>query len=466
MRRISRGLVAAMEADEVKKEEKIEPAPAPAPTPAPAEDHAENLETGLIEVNDAETAIDEHDDSVEEAVEVAEALESIAEALTTSVSNGGMDKYSAQVVGIALDHMYRRVGITTAAMPALESFGGTSSRISATQLALEDVQENLKKVWDAIVASIKAAIAWVVDFFSKVWVGAERLKKRAEEVKKRVEAAKGEPKEKEVKSASLVKSLQIEGKAPAKLGDELKEFADLVKSTYSLSSNVAEGFTAASSKVVMDVLVDGFSVPPTKVEPNNLYTKMDDPASIGYEKIDGLKLYRSKEMFGGKAIVAYVNDIELTGQSGIDVAVKISAKISNFDAKAEATKVEVLPVLTLDDAGKVVAAVTEVATATEEYRKERNKVDEAFKKFSGEIEEFAKKASGTDEKNVKEAAASIKKLASAATKIVNSLSVSASSYAVNTGKHLLDYVEQSLKVYSEAPKEEKKEEKPEELPAA
>ncbi len=145
------GLVAALEQEEIAKVEA-------AIAEAPIGDNASSLETDLIEVSEIAAGADGDAVETEEAVDVVTALESIAEALGQSAKNGGMDRYAAEALGLAVDHMYKRVGLKRQAMPALESFGQTSSRMRATQIALEDIKEQVAKIWAAIVAAISKAI--------------------------------------------------------------------------------------------------------------------------------------------------------------------------------------------------------------------------------------------------------------------------------------------------------------------
>ena len=66
----------------------------------------------------------------------------------------------------------------TIATPAVESFGGATSRIHATASLESGVLDKIKEFIKKIIEAIKAAFRKVGDWFRKVILGAERLAKR------------------------------------------------------------------------------------------------------------------------------------------------------------------------------------------------------------------------------------------------------------------------------------------------
>jgi hypothetical protein len=75
--------------------------------------------------------------------------------------------------------MCARVGMRRKPMPSMESFGGASSRIGATQLAMEGIKQSAKDLWKYIVEAFKKLVSWAKGHWQKVFGGAEKMKKRA-----------------------------------------------------------------------------------------------------------------------------------------------------------------------------------------------------------------------------------------------------------------------------------------------
>lgn len=174
------GLVAAMEAeDEI----------AAVAASNKVGEHAESVETDLLDVGDAETEIDDEEKKTEEAVDVMNALESLVVALEASIEHGGISKDAAAMLSIATDHMYSKVGITKKSIPALESFGNEVNRIQATKLAIEGFSNTASKIWEAIINAIKKSIQMIKDFFSRIFGVNQKNKERCDKLQAKVKEA-------------------------------------------------------------------------------------------------------------------------------------------------------------------------------------------------------------------------------------------------------------------------------------
>ena len=116
------------------------------------------------EVAEAEAEVEEVQEAIEEGVQDAETLETVADTLEETVEDGGADPATAQMAEVAVESIYRRLGIQAKAMPALEAFNDKEQRIAATKLAIEGIKETAQKVWEAI-----------VNFFKNLWQAFGRL---------------------------------------------------------------------------------------------------------------------------------------------------------------------------------------------------------------------------------------------------------------------------------------------------
>lgn len=425
-----------------------------APEVAEIGDNAESVETEMLEIADDVAEGEAEAVQVEEAGEVVEALESIAEALKVSAANGGLDKHAAFAIGVATQHLYSRVGLKSKSMPSMESFGGTSSRVGATQLAMEDIKEQAKKIWDAIVAAFKRAIQWAVDFYNKIFGAWEKLEKRADALAKKAEDITGTAKEKTFESDRLVKALSVGGTVPANMSEGTKALAALCKglSTSNGTKDAAEiAAMLEAAGAEKDFLTKFELAPNADSVPDS--SEVTNPESAGFSAPKpGLTLVRSKEMFGNKALIGRVNKATLKGEEAVAAlggAIGRGVSMGAFDPKAKESTKKDVAVMAIAEAKAVAEAVAEIAVEGRAYRNKLSAVTDMKKKLVAAAEKIGKTADST------ETAANVKamgKVASALVSTIDQPAASVSVYALNTGKALLDYVEQSLKQYVKADK--------------
>lgn len=187
-------------------------------------------ETAEVEISDAVDVAEDTAELIEEcddAEEAAMTLESFAEIASSAASNGGLDSHSARLLKVATEHIYSHMGMGKAlGIPSMESFEIPGARISATAIALEDIREQAKKIWAAIVEGIKKAVEWVKEFISKILSANARIASRAEKLQAAAAKMSGAPKTKVVGNGALVKSLVLGGKIPSDLAGETKKVVD------------------------------------------------------------------------------------------------------------------------------------------------------------------------------------------------------------------------------------------------
>jgi len=452
---VGRGLVAAMEEEEVKVVAPVAPVEGGEPVEEPTvviPDNADSPETEMIEVVEAAADGEEQEAVIEETTEIVEALESIADALAVSAANGGLDKHAAAAVGIATQYMYDRVGIKTKSMPALESFGGTSTRIGSTQLALEDIKDKIKTIWAAIIAGIEKAIQMAKDFYTKVFSSFEKLGARAEELAKKAPAVGDKAANSEIENERLFKSLNLSGKIEVdKLvnNDALKiAIGSIVGKEFFINSAKEYAKDMADAKTDEEFIAS-LKIPGMPMEA--FFSEISNPESEGFEKPkDGLTLYKSDELPGGKTVVYRIPKSELTGKDALAVFGKngLGATFAAFNPKAEA-KDGKLPVLSKEQAANMAKFISDLCKTAENYKKNLDEVNRA----KNELITASKKMASSD--------ADIKAARIVATTAASNIDQPAAAinvYALGTFKAMLDYIEQSLKEYKSdtpAAKEEK-----------
>ena len=131
------GLVAAMEEDE-------------AELPDSDSDFLPNdVEEGAQEVAQDSASLEDLFISIEEAIDGADELENIGQVIENS--DGGIGEIAANIAAVATESICNRLGILdTRLIPAAESFGGNSSRVTASRISLESIGDTVKRIWEAI----------------------------------------------------------------------------------------------------------------------------------------------------------------------------------------------------------------------------------------------------------------------------------------------------------------------------
>lgn len=443
MRRINqRGLVAALESDDEAAAAAAAEAAAATTTDVVADDvgdNAESLETDLIDVADAEATTDEQEAQVEEATEVAEALESIAEGLRSVAGNGGLSKEAAHVLGLSLEHMYGRVGVSAAVrtMPALESFGTTSSRVQATTLAMEEIQAQAKELWAKILAAIEKSIAWVKEKLELYFGASGKIKARAEGLAKAAEGKSGDAKSGEIDNSRLFAALHVGGKVDNVVGTagEIKGSIDALFNTAPERVAALAAFVDSGDEKALGTFFDSLF-------PSGALSEVSNAEAEGFKVKEGFEVFRSHELPGGKAVVAIMPGKSATKVSEDLVASSITISAFSPKAKAPEGKVKTLAPTEVEKLAKEVAAL---ADAFQAHKLKLIKGNDEKKKLVAAIK---KHGAGADTPEGKKAAKAARATMAGLSKLIDNPVAGGSAYLLNTSKALLDLCEESLKQYA------------------
>lgn len=417
------------------------------PTEEPLVDGgAENLESELLEVADAQDDVEAEEDTIEEADDTIEALESIRIDLKAALEEGGLTRSGASLLQKQLDRHYDRVGLRVQrSTPAMESFGGSQTRVQATKLAMESVGENIKKVWDSIVAALKRSIDWIVNLFQKIFASYEKIEERAKALAEKASKTDGEAKG-TIDLPRLVKALHLGGKVPADASGAqalqavaeglFKGYAQAVKKIDDLAGSIEKAtkgeevsWPELSKELGEAVMADGLAEVSAKQE--------------GFDVGEGTLVLRSRELPGGKAaIVILPQDEKNTGG--------IKAGVFEFSPKAGEGEGD-CPVLAPKVAQEVAEIVGKIAS---EAKGRKGDLDKA-KAVKNRLVKAANALGKSDAGSSKAAKDGIL----GASKLVDQPFASFNIYGLNTSKALLDQVEMSLKKVggaAEAKPEDKK----------
>lgn len=414
-------------------------------------DNANSLETDLVEVTDSAAEGDEAEATQDEAVETKEALEDFAAALESYMGSGGLDQGGARILAASMAYFNKRQGVREADKIniAIESFGGTSTKLRSNQHALEGIKEQLAKLWESIKAGIKRAIEWLKEHYNKMFGAAEKLVKRAADISAKAKDLTGTPTEAKFENERLVKSLNISGNVPASLSGAL---ATVNKAAGDVFTRHAE-LGATAGQAILDAMsaegkVDDIKLPAVSAPTMKALSESDAKAA-GFEAAPaGMGLFRSvSELPGGKAILARYPTSQPTGKEAVDALTKVTAALGAFNNKAsDVTKAE-LPTLTGDEIGKVATEVETMAKAVIAFRAKADKANEMKAKILAAAEKLSKAEVKEDDKEKKEWMGAMQKLASASVNVVDKPAPQMVQYVLVTGKAALDYCEESAKQY-------------------
>lgn len=410
-------------------------------------DAPESLETDLMEVNEEAADADVADAETEEASETVEALEQAVLALESAVQAGGLDTHGAHILDLHVKSLYGRVGLKRQSVPALEHFGGTSTRQKSTTVALEDIKDSIKKIWERIVKAIKDAIAWVKERFVKVFGAANKLEARAKALVEKAGATTGTPKEKTFESDRLVKALEISGSVPASIGTQAQELNKL-------ANGIFGGVTTWNGEVG-DAIVELLGEP-SKLDSFSLPARTDGTLALTKGGADhgdagnGMVFMISHELPGGQAIIArFPSDGGLKGAAAVDAVSRSGYNIGKFNPKAKEPTKNTLTTLAPSEAEKVAGAVESLAQEVQSYKRNLEKLSATKDKIVKAAEKAGKDADNAsdEDKGARTNGKALAKLGMSVPKLIDQPATGFSAYALNTGKALLDYVELSLKQY-------------------
>lgn len=235
---IRNGLVFAMEDDTTLEDGVVTP------------EAAVEVEAGSAEVAQQTGEVEDLQAAIEDAEEGAETLEKIEGVLEESAESGeGVDETAAEIAEVAVESICARLGIRTSkSFPAMEAFGSQNSRLSATKIALENIGEHIKRIWEAIKAAFIRLWDKVKAFFNTMFKNVGGLAKQLEDLKERAtkvpSAAK--PKDAVLENKALAKAFSIAKKADVGTAKTLISNGTKLLDT---AKSLAEGSTKFSAAI-------------------------------------------------------------------------------------------------------------------------------------------------------------------------------------------------------------------------
>lgn len=429
--RFGKGLLASLESEE----EVVDTVDA-----VDAED-ADNVEAAMADVAEVETEISETSDAIDQGAQDADALNAIADTVEETEQEGGAEPVVAQVAEVAVEAIYKRLGLSAKPIVSIESFGDKETRIEATRVAVEEWRKTAKTIWDAIVNLFNRIKDFIVNFFESLFVASERTLKRAKSLKEAAAKAKGAPKESNV-NGSFVRTL-----AKGKTFDK----AYALKSVANLTKYAAE---IGSLSKTLDQTSKSFDVAKL-VGDKGTYDGFSNVVIAGTVAVDE----SSKKWFGLKSDEnTYWAKTNLSEVGSSYVAVRIPKESASGESALKAFSVMETRVLSVD---KEILDKDAAAPALNQAEIEKlidSAIDgmEAFNKQKAEttklvnaLSEVQKKAKEVSAKSDEAEAGARGKVVAGAVrgygKLVASIATQTTKQAVAVAQAGLDYAQKSLK---------------------
>lgn len=110
-----------------------------------------------VDLVEARLAAEQADSNVEEAVDIQATLEALCASMEANLE---ADRWTPVFIGHSLDAIGRRTGL---------KFPKASLEDNQITISMEGLGDALKKIWEAIVNAVNAAIKAVGEFFKRVW---------------------------------------------------------------------------------------------------------------------------------------------------------------------------------------------------------------------------------------------------------------------------------------------------------
>ena len=167
------------------------------------------VEANSIECAEATSDLDTLQQDGEQLAGDTTQLEEIAGAVESAEAEGGMDETAARVVDVAVESIAQRWGVRRRRL-GLESFN-SANKSRGTRVALEEVGEVIKSLWERFIAWVGEIIDRLKDFWLKYFNAGKSIQKRADKLEDRLAKGLGE-RSKEKIGGSWAKNLLINGR--------------------------------------------------------------------------------------------------------------------------------------------------------------------------------------------------------------------------------------------------------------
>jgi hypothetical protein len=396
----------------------------------------EQAEDAIAEATQIQTEIEGAQQAADDAEEVVQEVEEERQVLEQAQQQGGAEKPAMEALQRAFSRFEKRTGVPSGIRSmGMESFSSKASRPRATEVAMEGAVEYIKKIIKMLTDAMAAVWEKVKAFFEKIWIGADRLAKRADQLKAAAKAAQGKSAAADatIKAGSVLAfarkdDAKVEGKAFA--DQYIKETAE----NFAGKKSIEESLDAfLNKKETSDLLLTE-----NKEEIVKLAIAAQGPVGTG-KAADGLQTDKTPRMLGDYVAETVSISSDSTWEQLSANYNKIKTSIV-FDTGAKDDVVKEVKPMDVKDAERVAVHASGHMASYKGMREEQKKFEVRIKKIIDDAKKMGKdKEASADQLRV--AAGVVRAIANKSM----SMLVSARSYDVNLTKAALDYVAASVK---------------------
>lgn len=402
---------------------------------------SESPEAAEVEVAEAEAEVSDTEDQIEDAVQTADRIEEVKDIVERSAENGGLDKNGAELLNATLEGLYDRIGLKLRgrAIPSLENFGTTTSRIRSTHVSVEEISSKLKSIWERIVKALTAFYEQIQQFMTQIFTQLGRFKERSKKLRDAATNLQGPAQTSQITDARVVSSLAIGRMIPDTLPASIGEVSKFVVAQNQYSTQLVNTYGAQLTKITTDLNskegVVASEVTKLQSDLDGFFKSGATASVLPESNAEGARA--SKVMLGNKQFVASVSadstSVSLNTQEGV---------ATNDIAK----------VLTKDQAVQVLNAVDGLITQIESVQKTQATVNTFQTNFGKAVRNV--RFATNDESSLKDKAIPdfVRKLPQLNSFIARLPSLTA-GYARGVVGASLTYVEKSLRAYQKAEQE-------------
>lgn len=186
---------------------------------------------------------------VQEGADIAETATEITESVQETVNQGdGMSEQTSEIVNSAMEHFYDRLGYKrkrVSAIPAMESFKVKESRLQATKVAVEELQNFSNKLHGSLTVAQEGVFARLGNTLRLVFTSNEKIRERVDQYAADLKS-KGS-------NGKLIKEPGW-GRSFAKIGKPVLNGADVIKHTEALTKLLTSAEAIDVMKDITDLL--------------------------------------------------------------------------------------------------------------------------------------------------------------------------------------------------------------------
>jgi len=169
------GVLALEEETVVETTAIIGEAPEAIPTETEIDSEHEAIQDEVEEIADTT-------DTLEEAGVMAEAIDKMSDVTEQSIESGeGLAQPTVEVMEVAMEHFYVRLGVKKRATPALEDYN--SDRLGSSKAALEGLQELNQRIDRQLSVAQEGMPARIANAFSRIFTTSGKMYKSAKAMK-------------------------------------------------------------------------------------------------------------------------------------------------------------------------------------------------------------------------------------------------------------------------------------------